>query len=242
MEQLIPITGYANTYKELCNKIAMPGEYYNVLEEKPFVTYYKEDSVEIGDTMQTTDVIGWYLNKAELESNVRPMEGEVYITGSSAPYTRWKAQYVNYVMTFVEDGEEEKKILRKFKTLAMLTRAKVQPEEDVYYAVGHEAPYKVYGVVSSWTPVGSFISYIVDDIHQLYNKPSKSNPGEIAYMKGNYYLFKGKMADKEEGWVRIDIPEPMENIYSHVFYAKDGEQYKLREGQYGGTLEFYQPR
>lgn len=245
MEQLIPITGYAKTYEELCQKVAEPGEFYNVLEVQPFITYCKDEGIEIGDTTQTTDVIGWYKNKAELESNVKPTEGDVYITGDYSPYTRWKAEYVNYVMTWVEDGEEEKKILRKFKNLAMLTRAKVQPEEGVYYAVGAEAPYKVYGVVSRWTPVGAFISHVVDDIKQLWHKTQKSNPGEIAYIKGNYYLFTGALRDHGEGfegWVQIDIPEPIENVRNHVFVVNSGEHYKLREGQYPGTLEFFKPR
>ena len=241
MNQLIPITGYAETYEELCNMIAEPGEFYNVLEQKPFLTYNKIEGVEIGDTLKTTDVIGWYKNKAELESNIRPTEGEVYITGLSAPYTRWKAEYVNYVMTWLEDGTEDKKILKKFKTPGMLTRSHEQPEEGIYYAVGHEAPYKVFGVISTWEPVGSFISYVVDDIHQVINKDERSQPGEIAYVKGMYYVYKGKKLDGGEGWVQIDVAEPMENVYKHVF-EKNGEKYKLREGQYYGTLEYYQPR
>ncbi len=235
MDQLIPITGYAESYEELCNKIAEHGEYYNVLNPKPFMTYYKLESVELGDTMTTTDVIGWFKNKAELESNVRIMEGEVYITGEYSPYTRWKAEYVDYVLTWVQDGEEEKKIVKKFKNVNWLTRSKLQPEEGIFYAVGGEVPYKVFGVVSSWEPVGSYISYVVKDINQLLHKPEKSNPGEIAFLNGLYYLYTGKE------WKEIEIPEPFENTGKHT-YIKDGKKYRLREGAQFGTLEFYAPR
>lgn len=233
MEKLIPITGYAKTYAELCNKIAEPGDYYNVLEPKPFTTYYKLDGVEIGDTLMTTDVIGWYKNKAELESNVKPTEGDVYITGDYEPYTRWKAQYVDYVMTWIADGEENKKIIKKYKTQKGLGSSRPVPEEGIFYAVGETAPYKVYGVVSSWEPVGSFISYVYDRLAST-DRMTKQ-PGEIALVKGLYYVWAGSK------WEQIDIPEPVENVYKHVFESR-GEKYKLREGQYPGTLEFFQPK
>ena len=238
MERLIPITGFAETYDELCNMIAEPGEYYNVLEPKPFMTYVKLESVEIGDTMSTTDIIGWFKNKAELESNIRPVEGEVYITGEAEPYTRWKAQYVNYVMTWVEDGEEKKRIIKRYKNQLGLNRSHPVPEEGIFYAVGEEAPYKVFGVISSWEPVGSFISKIADSVPQLshgnqYTIPDQ--PGDIGFVKGLYYLYDGK------AWKQIDIPEPIENAQKHVFIT-NGEKYKLREGQHPGTLEFYQPK
>lgn len=235
MEQLIPITGYAKTYKELCNKVAQPGEYYNVLEEKPFITYHKLDSTEIGDVMQETDVCGWVKNKAELESSVKPTEGDVWLTGEIAPYTRWKAQYINYVMNWVEDGEEDKKIVKKYKNYDMLRRAHLEPEEGVFYAVGKEAPFKLYGVISEWEPVGSFISYIANSVNALdisFTKGSK-NVGEVGYVKGMYYIYDGKH------FVKIDIPEPIEQAYEHVFETR-GEKYKIREGVKLGTLEFYQ--
>ena len=236
MEPLIPITGFAKTYDELCNKVAESGEYYNVLDESPFTTYHKLDGVEIGDTLKTTDIIGWFPNKAEMESNVRPAEGEVYITGIAAPYQRWKYEYVDYVLTCIEDGEEELKIVKKYKNKTMLTRGGAVPEEGVYYAVGKEAPYAVYGVVSSWEPVGTFISWVARDIVQLKQKPIKSNPGEIAYIKGLYYLYDGS------SWTQIDVPEPIENVGKHTYQVKNGDRYRLREGQYPGTLEYYQPR
>lgn len=241
MEQLIPITGYAKSYEELCNKVAMPGEYYNVIDGSPFMTYHKLDAAEIGDTLETTDVLGWYQVKAELESNVNPNEGDVYIVGISAPYTRLKAQYVDYVMSWVEDGKEEKKIVKKYKNQAMLTRARLQPEEGIFYSVGSEAPYKVYGVVSQWEPVGVFISFVADKPEALNNIPVKNNPGEIAYVKGLYYLYTGEKKQGNDGWTPIDIPEPIENIYKHVYKNKD-ERYKIREGVKLGTLELFSPR
>lgn len=235
MDQLIPITGCAESYKELCNKIAEPGEFYNVFDQAPFVTYRKTEGVEIGDTQMETDICGWFKNKAELESNVRIMEGEVYITGEIAPYTRWKAEYVDYVLTWVEDGEEEKKIIKKYKNFSWLMRSKPQPEEGIFYAVGGEVPFKVYGVVSSWEPVGSFISHVVEDMKQLQHKPEKSQPGEVAFMKGLFYFYNGKE------WKQLEVHEPFESVGKHT-YVKDGYKYRLREGQHFGTLEFYAPR
>ena len=237
MEPLIPITGYAESYEALCTKIAEPGEFYNVLDEKPFTTYCKQEGVEIGETTETTDVIGWYKNKAELESNVRFVEGDVYIVGEYSPYTRLKGMYVDHIAQWVEDGEESKKIVKKYKNKDMLMRAHNVPEENVYYAVGKELPFKLYGVVSSWDKVGSFISWLVDDINQLLHKDTKSNPGEIAYMEGLYYLFTNNRT-----WEKIDIPEPMKNVFEHSYVDKTGNKYKLREGQYPGTVEYYQPR
>ena len=240
MEQLIPITGYAKTYKELCNKIAQPGEFYNVLEEKPFMTYSKIDGVEIGDTLEETDVEGHFQVKAELESNVlNPQEGDVYIVGLSAPYTRWKAQYVNYIMTWVEDGQEEKKIVHHYKTEVGMKRKKLPPEEGIFYSIGEQKPYRVFGVVSSWEPVGTFLSYIGDNLDYFEEGRVKYNPGEILYIKGVYYLYTGPKREGNDGWVVLDIPEPIENAYKHVFESRGGK-YKIREGVKLGTLEFYQ--
>lgn len=238
MEQLIPITGFANTYEELCTKVAQPGEYFNVLEPKPFMTYHKLDGIELGNTNKTTDVSGWFKNKAELESNIRPTEGEIWITGECAPYTRWKAEYVDYILTFVEDGEEEKKIIKNYKTINRFGMAHLEPEEGIYYSVGKELPFALYGVVSSWEPVGTFISYIADSVEKLYYPYTQPKPltGQIAYVKGMYYLCDG---DK---WNPIDIPEPIENVYKHVFEAKDKQLYRLREGRQPGTLEYFQPK
>lgn len=235
MNLLIPISGYANTYRELCTKIAEAGEFYNVIEENSFVTYMKTDSTQVGDTLETTDVICWYPNKAELESNVKPKDGDVYITGVSEPYTRWKAEVNETEVHWEEDGLEEKKILKNYKTVQRFGIAHVEPEEGVYYTVGKEAPYKVYGVVSEWEPVGTFITYLGQDIDRLKHKPEKSNPGEIALIQGMFYLYNG------EEWVALDIKEPIRNVYKHTY--TDGEHiYLLREGAAAGTLEFYAPR
>ena len=237
MNQLIPISGYANSYKELCTKVAGEGEFYNVLEEYPFLTYIKTDETQIGDTLETTDVIGWYENKAELESNVtKPANGDVYITGSMSPYTRWKAVYDSGKLDrWEDDGTEEKKIVKKFANTVYLGKAHLQPEEGIYYSVGKTAPYKVYGVVSEWEPVGTFISYLREDIDKLKFKPEKSNVGEIANVKGIFYLYDGN------DWVELILPEPMKNVNKHTY--TDGEHnYRLREGSAAGTLEFYEPR
>lgn len=236
MDQLIPITGIAKSYTELCTRVAEPGEFFNVLEGGLFVTYCKQDTTEIGDIGEETDVINWFQVKAELDNNVRPNEGDVYIIGLSAPYTRWKAKYVDYKLTWVEDGTEDKKIVKKYKSQKALLRAQNQPEEGIYYSVGEQAPYKVYGVVSSWEPVGSFISYVVDDMKQLLHKPCKSNPGEIAFLKGKFLVYNG------EGWEQIDIIEPIENVYDHIYVDRAKNKYKLREGRQPGTVEFYSPR
>lgn len=241
MEPLIPITGYAMSYEELCNKVAEPGEYYNVIDGSPFMTYHKLNETELGPTNETTDVLGWFHVKAELESNINPNEGDVYIVGISAPYTRLKAQYVNYVLTWVEDGQEEKKIIKRFKNQAMLTRSRVQPEEGIFYSVGNTAPFAVYGVVSSWEPVGVYISAVKANVEYFHNDGVKHNAGEIAYVNGLYYLFTGAERDGYEGWKRIDIPEPMKNIYEHVYKEKD-KRYKIRESVKIGMLELYSPK
>lgn len=236
MDQLIPIMGYAQTYEELTNKKAESGEFYNCFDVVPFQTYCQTGQPELGDKMMETDVLGWYQVKAELESNVtKPKEGDVYICGITSPYTRYKAQYVDYVMTWVEDGQEEKKIVRNYKNYQMLMRAKLEPEEGIYYSVGKELPMKLYGVVTSWEPVGTFISHCVKNMTQLLNKPTKSNPGEVAYLNGMLYFYDG------ETWNEIKVKEPMQNVYKHV-YEKDGSCYQLREGSRAGTLEFYAPR
>ena len=242
MEPLIPITGYAKTYEELCNKVAESGEYYNVLDGSPFMTYHKLNQTEIGPTGEESDVLGWYQVKAELESNVtKPKEGDVYLIGISAPYTRMKAQYVNYIMTWVDDGEEEKKIVKNYKTETGLNRSRVQPEEGIYYTVGEQAPYKVYGVVSTWEPVGVYISYCAPNIETFRMDRIKHNPGEIAFVNGIFYYFTGPQREGHEGWKQIEIPEPMENIYKHV-YKERNEPYKIREGIKLGTLELYSPK
>ena len=235
MDLLIPITGYAKSYDELCNKTAMSGEFYNVPENGLFTTYCKTGSDEIGDTLETTDVVGWYKTKADLESNIRPSEGECYITGDYPPYTRWKAAYINYKMTFIENGECDKKIVRNFKTLALLTKARLQPEEGVFYSLGKEMPFKIYGMVSAWEPVGSFITYVVKDMKQLINKPTKSQPGEVAFLNGLYYIYNGSE------WERLECVEPVENVYKHT-YAEGDKKFRIREGLKMGTLEFFTPK
>ena len=236
MNQLIPISGYANSYEELCTKVAVSGEFYNVLNEYPCMTYIKTDTTQIGDTLKTTDVLGWFENKAELESNAKPNNGDIYITGMVAPYTRWKAVFENGKLArWEEDGEEEKKIIRNFKALNRLSAAHLEPEEGIYYSLGKEAPFKLYGVVSEWEPVGTFISYLHEDIDKLKHRPEKCNQGEIAYIQGIYYLYDGS------GWVQLMIPEPIESVYKHT-YVKGDHKYKLREGFAAGTLEFFEPR
>lgn len=236
MERLIDITGYANTYEELCNKQAGAGEFYNVLSPKPFMTYMKTNDSEIGDTLKETDICGWYSNKAELESNVtKPDHGDVYVTGSHAPYLRWKAEYEGGVVKWVEDGESDQRIERKFKNVAMLTRSRVLPEEGVFYAVGKTAPYKIYGVISAWEPIGAFISRMPETKTSMINNAEKKSEGEVAFLNGIFYMYIGGK------WEMIQTPEPLENTTLHT-YTDGKKNYRLREGQYAGTLEFFEPR
>lgn len=233
MDLLIPITGYANTYEELCTRTAEEGEFYNVLTGKPFMTYCKTGETEIGATGEETDVLGWFPNTAELESNVKPTDGDVYIIGLSEPYTRKKAVFEKGTVRWEDDGEENKKIVKNYKTNSMLGKAHLEPEEGIYYSVGKELPFKVYGVISSWEPVGAFISHFAKDIRGLNNR--SISLGEIGYIEGAYYLY------TENGWEQIDIYEPMENVYKHT-YIKDGKKYRLRESPNFGNLEFFEPR
>ena len=235
MERLIPISGFARTYKELCTKVAAAGEFYNVLDEYPFMTYLKTENMQIGDTLETTDVLGWFANKAELESNAKPSNGDIYITGLAAPYTRWKAVFESGKPHWEEDGLEEKKILKNYRTTNRLGMAHLEPEEGVYYSVGKEAPFKLYGVISEWEPVGTFISFLHEDIDKLKHNPEKRNPGETACIQGIFYLYNG------EEWEQIILPEPLRNVYKHS-YTDGNHVYRLREGSALGTLEFYSPK
>ena len=229
MEPLIDITGWAESYEKLCNKVAGEGEFYNVLEDGFFTTYRKTGDTELGDTLETTDVLGWYKIKAELESNVtKPSDGDVYIVGLYAPYTRWKAEVRGIDIKWIEDGTEEKKILKNYKDIKRTGGKAIQPEEGIYYSVGKTAPYKVYGPISSWEPVGSFISQTTLYAHAI---------GEIAYVKGVFYLHAGP-----NNWVQLDFEQPIENYGKHTYVSKDGTRSKIREGFVLGTLEFYSPR
>lgn len=229
METLIDITGWAESYEKLCNKVAGEGEFYNVLEDGFFTTYRKTGDTEIGDTLETTDVLGWYRVKAELESSVpKPNDGDVYIVGLYPPYTRWKAEVRGVDIKWIEDGMEEKKIVKNFKNIQKTGGAKLHPEEGIYYSVGKELPYKVYGPISSWEPVGSFISHT----DRLYAHAV----GEVAYIKGIFYIH------TEGGWVQLDFPEPIDNYGKHTYITKGGTKHRIREGFTLGTLEFYTPR
>lgn len=230
METLIDITGYADSYESLCHKTAMEGEFYNVLEDGFFRTYRKTGNTEIGDLLQETDVLGWFQVKAELESNVpKPNDGDVYIVGIAEPYTRYKATVRGVDIDWKPDGEETKKIVKNFKTVNTLGTKKREPEEGIYYSVGKQAPFKLYGVVSQWECVGSFISHV--------NKKYASGVGEIAYYKGSYFMHIGHCE-----WKQLDFPEPISNYPNHVYVSDNGTKSRIREGFTLGTLEFYSPK
>ena len=230
MGNLIDITGYADSYETLCTKNAMEGEYWNVFEDGFFTTYRKTGETEVGDLLQETDVIGWFEQKAELESNVtKPKDGDVYIVGIMAPYTRWKAVVRGVDKSWEEDGEEEKKIVSHAKDVQRLGTKSKQPEEGIYYSVGKAVPFKLFGLVSHWEPVGSFISCV--------NTRYTSGVGEIAYDKGLWYLHDGSWS-----WKQITFQEPIANYGQHEYLTKEGTRIRIREGFTLGTLEFYTPR
>ena len=235
MIKLIDITGYAESYDELCKMDAYEGEFYNVLDGFPFTTYRKTDSSEVGYLHETTDVIGWFLNRAELESNVRkPNDNDVYIVGSDSPYTRMKAVVRGIDIRWEEDGEEEKKILRNYKTKAVFAKRQVEPEEGIFYSMGKEAPYDLYGLRSAWEECGAFISLTARNKVTLNHM--RANPGEVAYTDGLFWLYTNDFR-----WKLLETPEPLENVSKHSYLHND-KIYKLREGRVGGTLEFFEPR
>lgn len=235
MEKLIDITGYAETYNDLCKMEAYPGEFYNVLEGFPFTTYRKTDETEISSLKEETDVIGWFPNFAELQSNVtKPKDNDVYIVGPDSPFTRKKAVVRGVEIHWEDDGEEEKKILRNYKSDAAIMRQKLEPEEGIYYSVGKEAPFTLYGLCSSWEACGSYISLTAKNKSNL--NWMTANPGEIAFTDGLFWLY-----TYERSWQILNIIEPIENVSKHAYLAKD-KIYRLREGKLGGTLEWFEPR
>ena len=228
MENLIDISGYAESYEKLCQKVAEDGEFYNVLENGFFTTYRKTGGTEVGDLLETTDVIGWYQVKAELESRVpKPNDQDVYIVGLESPFTRYKATVRGVDVKWEEDGQEVKKILKNYKNFNRTGNKPVLPEEGIFYSVGKEAPYKLYGTISTWEPVGHFISHT-----KLYARFL----GEVACVNGLFYIH------TEDGWKPIEIKEPIENYTKHTYTTKDGTKCRIREGFALGTLEFYSPR
>jgi len=236
MNYLVDISGWAETYEELCNKKgAVEGEFYNVLDGNPFTTYMKTSTEELNPIEKQTDVVGWYKNKAELLSNVKkPNDQDVYITGISSPYTRWKATVRGVDIKWEEDGTEELKILKNYKTKTGLLRAKNVLNSEEFYSVGENAPYEIYGVLPAWEPIGSFISRTGKKLNEFAN--TKLSVGSVAFVRGLFYIF------TEEGWKPIEIKEPIENYQKHSYVTKEGTNIKIREGFVLGTLEFYTPR
>lgn len=237
MEKLIDISGYVNTEEDLLETNAYEGEFYNVLTPIPFTTYRKTDEKIISDLHATTDIIGWFENKAELESNIRkPNDKDIYITGSSAPYTRWKAHVFKNEITWNEDGESDKKIIRKFASVQMLNLAKLEPEEDNFYSVGKEAPFKLYGSTPYWENVGMYISHYGDNFQNFRMNGFKI--GEIGYNNGLFYLYNN---DKE--WTELKVIEPLENYKKHIYKNPGNDRLiSIREGWKLGTLEFFEPK
>ena len=234
MNSLIEITGYAETYEELCNKEAMTGEFWNVLDGNPFTTYQKTDGDEFNPIEKQTDVLGWYKNKAELLSDVRkPNDNDVYITGISAPYTRWKATVRGIDIEWKEDGEEELKIVKNYKTKVGLTRARTPLEEGIFYSIGEQAPFEIYGVTKSWEAVGTIISRTGDKLPEFRN--TKLAVGMVAFIHGVFYLY------TESGWKEMEVVEPFSNIGKHT-YTDGSQKYKIREGMKLGTLEVFSPK
>lgn len=235
MEKLIDITGYADTYEQLIQMDAIPGEFYNVLEGFPFATFRKTDESEIRSINQKTNVIGWFENKAELESNVtKPHDNDIYIVGIDSPYTRYKATVRGKNIEWNEDGEEEKKIIRNYKTNNVFVKHQVQPEEGIFYSVGKEAPYDLYGLTSAWDECGAYISLTAKNKTAL--NWMRANPGEIAFTDGRFWLY-----TYEKRWQPIDIVEPIDNVSLHTYKMND-KKYRLREGCSAGTLEWFEPR
>lgn len=236
MEKLIDISGYVEKEEDLVKIEAVEGQFYNVLSPAPFRTWRKTGDTEIGSLQKTTDIIAWFANKAELESNVRkPNDKDVYITGPSAPYTRWKAIVRGIDIKWEEDGESDIKVERKFASERMLNMARLVPEGDVYYSVGKTAPFELYGVKPAWECVGAFLSHCGDDFDRYYREGFSI--GEIGFGKGLFHLY------TEEGWQPMKIIEPFENFQKHIYKDQNSDRlYSIREGFKLGTLEFFTPK
>lgn len=232
---LIDITGYAESYEELCNKEAEEGSFYNVLDGNPFTTYRKTAGREFNSIQEKTDVLGWYQNTAELHSYVKkPNDQDVYITGMIAPYTRWKATVRGVDISWAEDGTEDRKIVKNYKTEIGLRRARNSMDDDeIFYSVGEQAPFEIYGVTAEWEPQGAYISRTGKSVHEFAN--TGLLPGMVAFCHGIFYLY------TDNGWRELEIREPIENAKKHT-YILGNNKYKIREGFKLGTLEFYSPR
>jgi len=235
MDYLIDISGYADSYEELCNKKGtVEGEFWNVLDGNPFTTYVKTGSEELNSIEKQTDVLGWYKNTAELFSNVRkPNDQDVYITGEFAPYTRWKATVRGVDIKWDEDGSEELKIIKNYKTKTGMMRSRPTLDPEEFYSIGENAPFEIYGVLPAWEAIGTFISRTANKLAELNN--TKLTLGTVAFIHGIFYLY------TENGWKVLEIKEPIDNVDKHVYVVND-KKYKIREGMHLGTLEFYAPR
>ena len=236
MEKLIDISGFVEKENDLLNIEAYEGEFYNVLSPEPFTTYRKTSELEIKNLQKTTDIIGWFENKAELESNVqKPNDKDIYITGSFAPYTRWKAKIFKDELTWEEDGESDIKIIRRFASERMLDAAKLEPEENNYYSVGKTAPFELYGAAPYWECIGMYISHIGDNFREFKRNGFKE--GETAFNNGIFYIYKNNV------WTPIKIIEPFENYRKHIYRDNQNDRnIAIREGFKLGTLEFFEPK
>lgn len=236
MEKLIDISGFVEKEEDLVKVDAVEGEFYNVLSPAPFRTYRKSGDTEIGNLQQETDIIAWFENKADLESNVRkPNDGDVYITGSSEPYTRWKAAVRGININWEEDGLSEIKVIRRFASERMLNSAHPEPSAEEYYSVGKSAPFALYGAKSAWECVGAFLSHCSDNFRN--NLIDGFRIGEVAFGNGLFYLY------TDTGWQPIKIVEPFENYQKHIYKDMHSDRtYSIREGFKLGTLEFYEPK
>ncbi len=238
MEKLIDISGYVAKEEDLTKTPASEGEFYNVLFPAPFMTYRKTSESEIGDLQETTDIIGWFENKAELDSNVRkPNNNDVYITGVSELYTRWKAVVSDNGINWIEDGESNIKVLKKYASARSLRNAYLELDLDSenFYSVGKTAPYALYGTKSTWECVGAILSHVGNDFDKYYREGFRI--GEIAFGRGLFWIY------KENGWEELKIIEPFENYKKHLYKDKENDRlYSIREGWKLGTLEFYTPK
>ena len=235
MEKLIEISGYVENKDDLVRIHADEGTYYNILYPT-LATYRKTSQIEIGDLLTTTDILGWFETKAELESYVtKPNQGDVYVTGTEAPYTRWKAS-VGTESTWYEDGQSEYKIVKKYPYEKTLLNCNYTPDPEECYAIGRNAPFELYGAKPSWERVGLVISHCGKDFQRNYNFGFKI--GELGFEDGLFYLYTKK------GWINLKIIEPFTNYMKHIFRDKFKTErlYAIREGVKLGTLEFYEPK
>lgn len=227
MERLFEINGWAETEADLQKYNPKNGEtvIINVVGE-PFDTYMICGDDDMGDLGLETDIIKNYSELAEVKSIVKPKDGDVYTVGDSAPYSRYKAFVRGEKVEWEANGQTDLFVKGHAGNKGVFSRQNNEVEDGVYYSVGSQAPFKLFGKISTWNKIGR---YITGDWN-VHN----ANP-----QVGEVWDFNGTLKLKtEDGWRTLNKKLPLKNIFTMDF-EKNGDTIRLREGMELGTYEFY---